>query len=335
MTGTYDLHAHCVVPAVWALVEGQDGLRAEAARQAAGMGPASTARNTEMAREWGPQLVDPGARLAAMDRLGLDVQAVSPAPTEYHYWAEPALAAEVCRALNEGLAAHVATAPDRLVGLGMIALQHPDLAASQLAEAVRELGLRGAMISTQAGHRDLSDPGLTPLWAAAEELGAVLFLHPWGCTLGERLDRSYLFNVVGNPTETTVALSHLIFGGVLDRHPGLRICAAHGGGYLPHYAGRADHAHRVRPDSRTCARPPSSYLRDLWFDSLVHDPATLGHLIDRVGAGRVVLGTDFPFDMGDDPVALLDAVPGLTAEDRDAVAGTNAERLLGGPPSAS
>jgi len=329
VTYSYDVHAHCVVPAVWALVEGQEGRRAEAERQAAGMGPASTALNAELARGWGPQLVDPDARLAAMDRMGLDVQVVSPAPTEYHYWAEPALAAEVCRVLNEGVADHVAAAPDRLVGLGMIALQHPDLAAEQLTTAVRDLGLRGAMISTHVDGMDLSDDRVTPVWAAAEALGAVLFLHPWGCTLGERLNGSYLYNVVGNPTETTLALSHLIFGGVLDRHPGLRICAAHGGGYLPYYTGRADHAHRVREDSRTCARLPSEYLRELWFDTVVHDPVTLRHLIDRVGAGRVVLGTDFPFDMGvDDPLGLLDAVPGLTPAERDAVTGANAERLL-------
>ena len=329
MADSYDLHAHCVVPAVWALVEGQDGRQAEAERQAAGMGPASAALNARLAREWGPQLIDPAARLAAMDRMGLDVQVVSPAPTEYHYWADPALAGEVCRALNEGVADHVAAAPDRLVGLGMIALQHPDLAAEQLTAAVRDLGLRGAMISTHVEGTDLSHDRLTPVWAAAEAVGAVLFLHPWGCSLDERLDRSYLYNVVGNPTETTLALSHLIFGGVLDRHPGLRICAAHGGGYLPYYPGRADHAHRVREDSRTCARPPSEYLHELWFDSVVHDPVTLRHLIDRVGPGQVVLGTDFPFDMGlDDPLGLLDAVPDLTPEERDAVAGANAERLL-------
>ena len=134
-----------------------------------------------------------------MDRMRVDVQAVSPAPTEYHYWAEPALAAEVCRALNEGVAAHVATAPERLVGLGMVALQHADLAAEQLTGAVQDLGLRGAMISTNIEGTDLSDERFTPVWATAEELGAVLFLHPWGCTLGERLDRSYLYNVVGNP----------------------------------------------------------------------------------------------------------------------------------------
>jgi aminocarboxymuconate-semialdehyde decarboxylase len=329
VTHSYDVHAHCVVPAVWALVEGQEGLQAERARQAAGMGPASAALNAELAREWGPQLVDPDTRLAAMGLMGLDVQVVSPAPTEYHYWADPALAAEVCRVLNEGVAGHVAAAPDRLVGLGMIALQHPDLAAEQLSAAVRDLGLRGAMISTHVDGMDLSDDRLTPVWAAAEAVGAVLFLHPWGCTLGERLNRSYLYNVVGNPTETTLALSHLIFGGVLDRHPGLRICAAHGGGYLPYYTGRADHAHRVREDSRTSARLPSEYLRELWFDTVVHDPVTLRHLIDRVGAGRVVLGTDFPFDMGvDDPLGLLDAVPGLTPAERDAVTGANAERLL-------
>lgn len=264
--------------------------------------------------------------------VGVDVQVVSPAPSEYHYWADEARAADIVAATNEGVAALCARHPDRLVGLGSVALQHPALGADQLCHAVGELGLAGAVIGTQAGGADFSAARYAPLWAAAEELGAVLFVHPWGCTLGERLARSYLMNIVGNPIETTVALAHLIFGGVLDRHPGLRVVAAHGGGYLPFSPARADHAWRVvREDSHTSAEPPSAYLRRLWFDSVVHDPRLLGHLIDNVGADRVVLGTDYPFDMGqDDPVGALAEVAALSAEDRAAIAGGNAAALLGG-----
>ena len=156
-----------------------------------------------------------------------------------------------------------------------------------------------------------------------------MFLHPYGCTLDERLDRFYLANIVGNPTETAVALSHLIFGGVLDRHPSLRIVAAHGGGYLPSYIGRSDHGWRVRPESRSCVDEPSSYLRRLWFDSLVHSPMVLRHLVETVGADRFVLGSDYPFDMGtDDPVGALTAA-GLSADDTAAIRGANAAALLG------
>jgi len=150
-----------------------------------------------------------------------------------------------------------------------------------------------------------------------------------GCSLGARLRQYYLSNVIGNPTETTVALAHLIFGGVFDRHPGLKLCAAHGGGYFPFYTGRFDHGWRVRPEARTCRHPPSEYLKRIWFDSLVYTPQSLEHLIRRAGAGQVMLGTDFPFDMGvDDPLARLDAVAGLSAGERRAILGGNAARLL-------
>jgi aminocarboxymuconate-semialdehyde decarboxylase len=330
VTATYDLHAHCTVPAVRPLVAGQPGAVEEAQRLAADMGPDALAVNGRIGAGWLARLVDTDERLAAMDGMGVDVQAVSPSPGDYHYWADEARAADIVAAVNEGVAALCARRPDRLVGLGSVALQHPALAADQLRHAVGALGLVGAIVGTRAGGRDLSDPAFEPLWAAAEATGAVLFLHPWGCTLGGRLALAYLFNVVGNPTETTLALSHLIFGGVLDRFPGLRVVAAHGGGYLPFYPARADHAHRVREDSRGCTERPSAYLRRLWFDSVVHEPGVLGHLVDNVGADRVVLGTDYPFDMGqDDPLGVLDAVAGLSAADRVAVAGGNAAALLG------
>jgi aminocarboxymuconate-semialdehyde decarboxylase len=333
---TYDVHAHCLLPGVRRLVAGAPGLAEENERHAEAMGPASTAYNAQVVADWVPGLSDMDVRLAAMDRMGLDVQVVSPSPSEYHYWADRDAAADIVAAVNEGVAELCARRPERLVGLGSVALQHPDLAADQLRQAVAAQGLAGAIVGTRAGERDVSDPAYEPLWAAAVELGAVLFLHPWGCTLGPRLARSYLFNVVGNPTETTLALSHLIFAGVLDRHPGLRVVAAHGGGYLPTYPGRSDHAHRMRDDARSCAEAPSAYLRRLWFDSIVYDTTGLRHLIERVGADRVVLGTDFPFDMGlDDPVGLLDSVEGLTAGDRAAVAGGNAEALLSATSAAS
>jgi aminocarboxymuconate-semialdehyde decarboxylase len=337
MVRVYDLHAHCAVAGVADLVAGQPGLAAEQAEQAATMGDESIAYNRQVGPGWFETMADLDARIETMDRQGVDVQVVTSSPGDYHYWADEALAASIVEAVNTGIAGLIDQRPDRLQGLGMVALQHPELAAEQLGRAMTDLGLRGAMISTSVGATDLSHRRLEPFWAAAEELGATIFIHPWGCTLGSRLARSYLFNIVGNPTETALALSHLIFSGVLDRYPGLRICAAHGGGYLPAYRGRADHAWRVRDDSRTCLAEPSSYLRRMWFDTIVHDPAQLRSLIDAVGSTQVVIGTDFPFDMGlDDPVGFLDSVAGLTPSEREQILGGNAEDLLGmdvGPPA--
>ncbi|GAA1822469.1 amidohydrolase family protein [Actinomadura chokoriensis] len=262
-----------------------------------------------------------------MDAAGVDVQIVSPSPSQYHYWAGPGLARTVFRLANEGVAGHIARAPERLYGLGLVPLQHPGLAVEALDHALG-LGLRGVEVSSHAPGLELSDAALEPFWARAEESGAVVFLHPFGCTLDERLDRFYLSNIVGQPAENAAALSHLVFSGVLDRHPGLRVLAAHGGGYLPTCLGRSDHGWRMRPEARGCAEPPSTYLRRLWFDSLVYEPAALRALIGAVGASRVVLGSDHPFDMGvPDPLARLRAAlpPG---PDLDAVRGGNAAALF-------
>jgi aminocarboxymuconate-semialdehyde decarboxylase len=254
---------------------------------------------------------------------------VSVIPTQYHYWADRGLAGEIVDVVNTRIAAMARDRPDRLVGLATVALQHPDLAAAQLAEAVGKLDLRGVEISTSAAGRDLSDPYFEPFFITASEPGAFMFIHPWGCSLGERLNSWYLGNVIGQPAETTLTLSHLIFGGVLDRHPGLIVCGAHGGGYLPQYIGRADHAYGVRQESAAMKQPPSAYLRQLYFDSLVYTPGTARQLIDAAGAGHILLGTDYPFDMGvTDPLTRLDQVPGLSPDERASIAGGTAASLL-------
>ncbi|CAL9291973.1 amidohydrolase family protein [Streptomyces sp. SudanB182_2057] len=325
---TVDVHAHVLLPEVEALVAGLPGLAEARALDARRNGPAALEVNGPMVRERVPRMTDPRLRLAAMDAQGVDVQLVSPSPSHYHYWADEDTAAKVYRLANEATAAHCSAAPDRLRGLGLVPLQHPGQAVRALEHAL-EQGLAGVEISSHAPGRELSDPDYEPFWSRARETGALVFLHPFGCTLDERLDRWYLSNSVGQPVENAVALSHLIFSGVLDRHPGLTLIAAHGGGYLPTHIGRADHAWTTRSDAGAgCAHLPSSYLKRLYFDSLVHDPHVLRELIRVAGADRVLLGSDFPFDMGTgDPVGALRAAR-LADPDFHAVRGGNASALL-------
>ena len=324
---TIDVHAHLLLTEVEEAVAGHPGLAEARELDARRNGPAALTVNGPMVGARLPKLTDVAVRLAAMDAQGVDVQLVSPSPSHYHYWAQPQLAQQICRSANEGTAAHCAKAPDRLHGLGLVPFQHPGLTVELLDHAL-EQGLKGVEISSHAPGRELSDPAYEPMWSRAEETGALVFLHPFGCTLDERLDQWYLSNTVGQPSENAVALSHLIFSGVLDRHPGLKLIAAHGGGYLPTHIGRSDHAWRVRPDARGCAREPSSYLRQLYFDSLVHDPHVLRELLRAAGPERVLLGSDFPFDMGtEDPLGALRAAD-LPDHDFHAVRGGNAAALL-------
>ncbi len=325
---TVDVHAHVLLPEVDALVAGLPGHAGAKELDARRNGSAALAVSGPMVRERFPRLTDVTARLAAMDAHDVDVQVVSPSPSHYHYWTGEDTAEELYRLANEATAAHCSAAPERLRGLGLVPLQHPEQAVRALDHALAQ-GLIGVEISSHAPGRELSDAAYEPLWSRAEETGALLFLHPFGCTLDERLDRWYLSNTVGQPAENAVALSHLIFSGVLDRHPGLKLVAAHGGGYLPTHIGRSDHAWSARSDAGAgCAHPPSSYLKRLYFDSLVHDPGVLRELVRVAGADRVLLGSDFPFDMGaEDPVGTLRAAQ-LSETDFHAVRGGNAAALL-------
>jgi len=326
-----DVHAHVLIGKAEEIARRQDRWRREAQEAARLAGKESSEHNQRlMQTAYLAGLTRVEARVATMDAMRIDVQTVSPVPTQYHYWAEGEAAENIVAAVNEGIAVICQSRPERLVGLGSVAMQFPELAAEQLEHAMRELHLKGVIVSTAVNGLELADPRLEVFWAKAEELGAVVFIHPMGCSLGARLTPYYLSNVIGNPAETTVALAHLIFSGMFDRHPKLKVVAAHGGGYFPFYTARFDHGWRVRPEAHTCASAPSTYLKKIWFDSLVYDPAQLEYLIRRAGAPNVVLGTDFPFDMGmDDPLGLLNAVAGLSDDDRAMIRGANAARLLG------
>jgi aminocarboxymuconate-semialdehyde decarboxylase len=326
-----DAHGHLLVPEAGALAAGHPREEADAAAERATFTDASVSANqAQIQRVW-PQLTSVQRRLADLDAIGVDVQVVGPMPM-HRYWAEPGLAAKLTITINEAIASHCAQGQGRLCGLGTLPLQHPDLAVRELERAVRDLGLKGVSVSTSVDGRELADPLFDPVWEAAASLRAVVFIHPWGCSLGPRLRAQFLGNTFGQPVETALALSHLIFGGTLDRYPGLKLLAAHGGGFLPTYIGRSDHAWAARPDAHGCQLPPSEYLRRMWFDALVYTPRVLRHLVEAVGADKVVLGTDYPFDMGvTDPVERA-AAAGLPAADLTAILSGNAVKLFGLTP---
>lgn len=326
MSPAIDVHAHVLIPEAMRVVAGHPGFRAQQEAEARRTGAVSTAVNRERMGPPDLRTTDPDQRLADMDAAGVDIQLVSPLPA-YHPWTDAELATRAAQLLSDGVAEHCAKAPDRLYGLSIAPVHHVDVAVEQLRYAM-SVGLKGVEIPSQAGDRDLSAPSLDPFWAEAERLGAIVFLHPLGCSIEDRLNEWYMYNIVGHPLEHAIALSHLIFSGVLDRFPSLKILAAHGGGYLPVHIGRADHGWHVRPDAHSCDEPPSSYLRRMWFDSLVHSPRALRALIEAAGADRVVLGSDYPFDMGtEDPVGDLAAAE-LPAATTDAIRGANASGLL-------
>jgi aminocarboxymuconate-semialdehyde decarboxylase len=269
-----------------------------------------------------------------MDAQGIDVEALSINP--YWYGADRDVADRVIAVQNEKLAEFVAAEPGRFVGFASVALQHPDLAARQLDDGVKKLNLRGALVGGSVEGLELADPKFNPFWAKAEELGVVIFIHPQGVAELNATTRlqgnGVLDNVIGNPLETTIALSHLIFEGTLDRYPGLKILAAHGGGYLPSYAARSDHGGMTFPDRFTpLKRRPTEYLRgpQLYFDTLVFTAEALRHLVAETGADRLVLGTDFPYPWTTTAVDHILETPGLSDEDREAMLGGTAHKLLG------
>jgi aminocarboxymuconate-semialdehyde decarboxylase len=326
---TIDIHAHLVVPEAISLIENEFDPALDPFLRFGGV---STLYNERLASELTPMLTDPTLRLARMDRQGVRYQAVSIAPPQYHYWAGADLGAGIARIQNDAIAALVDRHPDRLLALGTLPMQAPERAVAELDRVTSTYGFRGVAINPSAEGGDYDEPAYELFWQRVEQLEAVVVLHPNGYPNGERLTRYYMINVVGNPMETTVALSRIVLGGVLERHPRLKIVAVHGGGYLPFYMDRMDHAYEVRDDvGERVTRKPSTYLKQIYFDSLVFGDG-LDYLVDRVGADHVLLGTDYPFDMGElDPVARIMRVAGVSADERRLMLGLNAARLLGLP----
>ena len=270
-------------------------------------------------------------RLADLDAMGIDLQLVMCPPPQCYYTVPPDIAVKAAQMVNDGVAAYVAAKPDRFVALGTVPMPDGNEAASELDRCMTSLKFKGVQILTNVAGKELSDPTFAPFWKKAEELGAVVLIHPNGFTEARRFSRFYFNNIIGNPLETTIALHYLIFDGVLERHPELKIIAVHGGGYLGAYWGRIDHAWGARGDARgDLPKPPSSYLKKIYFDTVVFTPEQLATLVAIFGIDHVLMGTDYPYDMAEyDPLEHLAATKSLDAAARAAIAGSNAKKLLG------
>ncbi|MBX9753042.1 MAG: amidohydrolase [Roseococcus sp.] len=323
-----DAHTHTLCPGVNALVAGRPELGQIPYQRF--MAPESAETDRAQGPVLMPRFNDLGTRRADMMAMGVTHQVVLPAPGQQHYWAEPELLARLSRLQNEHVAAIAAANPAEFTGLGTLPLTAPDLAVAEATHAVESLGLRGFQIDTRAGAMELSDPALDPLYARLAKLGAVLVLHPLGFSDGARLGAFFMGNTVGNPLEEVIAANHLILGGVLDRHPGLRVKIVHGGGFLPFLIGRLDHAWKRRPEiHRLTAEAPSAYLNRLWYDTVVFEPRLLRMLFELVGPGRIMLGSDYPFDMGEETPRATLAAAGIPAEEIAAIESGTARGFFG------
>jgi aminocarboxymuconate-semialdehyde decarboxylase len=293
--------------------------------------PRTEAQQKKLHQDLHKKLTDIDQRIADMDKMDIDVQAISTSPLQYYYAVEPELGCQVARTINQRLAEVAATHPDRFAPLGTLPMQSPVHAVSELVYCMKNLGFRGIEIGTNVAGAEIADPKYEKMWAKAEELGAVVFLHPIGFTSPQRLTQHFLTNVIGNPLDTTVALAHIVFGGVLERYPKLKIVTAHGGGFLGHYPARMDHAYKVRPECHDhITRPPSYYMRKIYYDTMVFGEPQLDHLVNLYGADHVVIGTDYPYDMGYyKPVDFVEKARKLTRKQKDQIISGTAAKLLG------
>jgi len=325
---TIDMHSHVMVPEAFALTQPHVDLSLVPLAHFAT--DSTKALNRKQDADRRPNMLDMDVRLADMDAAGVDMQVIMPPPPQCTYTVPLEIGVQAARMVNAGIAAFAARKPDRFTALGTVPMQDGHAAAAELERGMREHGLKGVQVLTSVNGLELSDPQFAPFWAKAEELGAVVLIHPNGFTEARRMTRFYFNNVIGNPLETTLALHYLIFDGVLERHPALKLIAVHGGGYLASYSGRIDHAWGARSDVRgSLPQPPTTYLKRVFFDTVVFTPHQLRNLVDVFGAGQILMGTDYPYDMAEsDPVGHL-ASAGLDETTYAAIAGGNARALFG------
>lgn len=313
-----DCHSHTLCPAVNGRVA--DAIRPDSVPYQRDMSAESKAVDHAQFPTLGPRFNDLDVRRGIMASMRIDRQVVAPAPGQQHYWADAALLVEISRLQNDHVADLVGRDPGRLAGLGTLPMTDVDATVAEATRAVEERGLKGFQIDSRVLDRELSSADFDPLYRRLAQLDVPLMIHPLGFSHGQRFGDFFMVNTIGQPLEEIIAINHLIFGGVLDRHPELRILIAHGGGYFPYYVGRMDHAWAYRPElKRLTATRPSDYIRRMWYDTCVFRPDHVATLVSLAGADRVMLGSDYPFDMGDpDPVGTVEKA-GLQGADLQAV----------------
>jgi aminocarboxymuconate-semialdehyde decarboxylase len=326
-----DLHTH-ILPKNWPNLRDRYGYGGFVQLEHHGPGCARMAIDGQSFREIESNCWDPKRRLEECGQYGVDVQVLSTVPVMFSYWAKPRDTLDLARLLNDHLAEVVRAHPRRFAGLGTLPLQEPDLAVPELERCVRDLGLSGVQIGTHVNGKNLDHSDMFPVFAAAERLGAAVFVHPWDMLAKERMEKYWLRWLVGMPAETALAICSIIFGGVLERLPRLRIAFAHGGGSFPGTIGRIDHGFHARPDLCAVDNPvsPRNNLGRFYLDSLVHDADALRTLMRLVGPERIALGTDYPFPLGEtEPGRLIESMTDLSPEVCERMMSGTALKFLG------
>src|ERR687885_977275 len=276
------------------------------------------------------EFTEPEAKLREMDRKRLDISVLSPPPPLFYYWVDAEAGIRIAQLVNDGIADYVATNPDRFRGMATVPMQDPEAAVAELERVVSTYGFRAAEIGTSIEGEQLSSNKFRQFLRRASELNILLFAHPYYVGAKQGLENYYLTNLLGNPYDSTVMIANLMFSGTLDELPNLKLCVAHAGGFAPYQVGRFEHGYQVRPESRAKARTsPLQLIHRLYFDTITFNPQALRYLINLVGEDNIVLGTDAPFDMGDEaPLTSVESVPNLTDEEREAILSGTARKLL-------
>lgn len=322
-----DIHAHMMHPDVYAVTVGHSAFGRSVVDP--NLGPEAKAKAKERSDFVVAKMSDAKGRIADMDRMGVDTQVLSASLVhQCTYWAEPEESLRLEQQLNDRVAEMVASNPQRLIGLGTVPLRAPELAAREAARCMRELNLHGFNISTTAGDMEIGDRRLWPFWEKAAEHNAVVYIHPAG-NQSPRFEKHFLWNSVGQNFEEAMAIASLMYEGVLETFPSIKICISHGGGYMPLCMGRITRNYVEKPTTRVnMKKSPDEYLRQLYYDSCVYDHDVLRHLVEKVGASQVILGSDYP--VGErKPIEFVRATPGISAADKQKIIGLNAAAMFG------
>ncbi len=322
-----DAHSHFVTEECFhVLSEHKDGRNI--VRESSG--PESGRWNIQLFESIKDKLSDIPTRLRDMDKARVDVQILSPSPIMLYYWADIEMGVTLSTMQNEKISEICRRYPSRFIGIGTVPLQDVEKAIQELERLSKELDLKGVIISSNVNGKDLDDPVFFPFFERAECLNLLIFVHPHNTAAAERMQRFYLTNLIGNPLDTTIAATRLIFSGLLEKLPDLKICFAHGGGHLPYIMGRIHHGYLVRPECKDeIKRSPWEYFGRLYFDTITHYLPALEYLVKTAGSDHVLMGTDYPYDMGDeDPVCFVSSLP-IPEADKEKILGGNLRRLLG------